>query len=101
MKRTEYTQPWLDALRSGEYKQGKTSLFSNGAYCCIGVAAHLIGALDPENRNQGYGEVREKLCMSSGEMWALIHRNDGVEGREPMLFPEIADKIEEMLEPVE
>jgi hypothetical protein len=37
--------------------------------------------------------------MSSGEMWALIHRNDGVEGHEPMTFPEIAEEIEKMLEP--
>lgn len=28
---------WVAALRSGKYKQGKTSLCRDGKYCCLGV----------------------------------------------------------------
>lgn len=37
----ELVQTWLDALRSGEYFQGKMMLKSPGLneYCCLGVAA--------------------------------------------------------------
>jgi hypothetical protein len=34
---------WVDALRSGKYKQGKGSLRSaNGAYCCLGVLCDVM-----------------------------------------------------------
>lgn len=34
----EIKTKWIEALRSGEYKQGKKSLKNeNGAYCCLGV----------------------------------------------------------------
>lgn len=29
---------WVNALRSGEYKQGKEALFDGEGYCCLGVA---------------------------------------------------------------
>lgn len=35
----ESTERWLQALRSGEYKQGKKSLFipKDNSFCCLGV----------------------------------------------------------------
>lgn len=34
----EIKTKWIEALRSGEYKQGKDILKNeNGAYCCLGV----------------------------------------------------------------
>lgn len=44
MKRNEYTpeqRRWIEALKSGEYKQGKDQLCTGDAYCCLGVATHL------------------------------------------------------------
>lgn len=32
---------WVEALRSGEYKQGKRYLANDGKYCCLGVACEL------------------------------------------------------------
>ena len=32
---------WLKALRSGKYKQGKSILFSDNKYCCLGVLCEL------------------------------------------------------------
>jgi hypothetical protein len=32
---------WLDALRSGEYAQGRSTLRSPSGYCCLGVLCDL------------------------------------------------------------
>lgn len=33
---------WLAALRSGEYKQGRGALSSDGEYCCLGVLCDIM-----------------------------------------------------------
>lgn len=43
----EIKQKWIDALRSGEYKQGQFCLCSEAdigqyAYCCLGVLAKVL-----------------------------------------------------------
>lgn len=39
---------WVEALRSGEYKQGSGALLSqDGGYCCLGVLAEILGELRP------------------------------------------------------
>ena len=37
---------WIEALRSGKYKQGRLFLRREGKYCCLGVAADLLGSKD-------------------------------------------------------
>jgi hypothetical protein len=32
---------WLEALRSGKYKQGKARLKREGKYCCLGVLCDI------------------------------------------------------------
>lgn len=49
---------WINALRSGEYKQGRSHLQDvNGNYCCLGVACEvddeLMFARDSEGRLKG------------------------------------------------
>lgn len=34
---TKNQQAWVNALRSGEFKQGREMLQSGDAYCCLGV----------------------------------------------------------------
>jgi hypothetical protein len=34
-------QRWVQALRSGEYQQGKRCLRSNDGFCCLGVLCEL------------------------------------------------------------
>lgn len=34
---------WLEALRSGTYKQGTDALLLNGCYCCLGVLCDIQG----------------------------------------------------------
>ena len=38
----ENIQKWVDALRSGEYEQGKGNLkTADGKFCCLGVACEI------------------------------------------------------------
>lgn len=34
-------EEWIAALRSGEFKQGKSRLVSNDGYCCLGVMCEV------------------------------------------------------------
>ena len=34
---------WVNALRSGEYRQAKERLFDGDAYCCLGVLCRVAG----------------------------------------------------------
>jgi hypothetical protein len=34
---------WVEALRSGEYKQTKSNLRTTEGFCCLGVACEVIG----------------------------------------------------------
>jgi hypothetical protein len=37
----EIKKRWVKALESGDYKQGKSALVSNGKFCCLGVLCTL------------------------------------------------------------
>jgi len=37
----EIKQRWIQALRSGEYKQGYENLYHCGKFCCLGVLTDL------------------------------------------------------------
>ena len=41
MMNPEVKQKWIDALRSGEYEQGKEKLRSVSGYCCLGVLCDI------------------------------------------------------------
>ncbi len=41
MMNQEIKKRWIEALRSGEYQQGKESLFHCGKFCCLGVLTDL------------------------------------------------------------
>lgn len=42
----EFTEKWLTALRSGEYKQIQNTLCKDGGYCCLGIAGLTCGLQD-------------------------------------------------------
>ncbi len=45
----EFQSKWLEALESGEYKQGAGALFNNDLYCCLGVACAVLGMTRESN----------------------------------------------------
>lgn len=45
---------WLEALRSGEYKQTDGALRVDGAYCCLGVLQTILDGTPEEDAKGGY-----------------------------------------------
>ena len=41
-----FKKKWLEALRSGKYKQCNGTLCYDGRYCCLGVAGKVAGMRD-------------------------------------------------------
>lgn len=55
----EVKKLWIDALRSGKYKQGKSELrASPDHYCCLGVLCDLYVQLKPEGFPEGQWEEK-------------------------------------------
>lgn len=42
----ELKTKWLEALRSGDFKQGASALSKNGKHCCLGVLCEIAGRDD-------------------------------------------------------
>lgn len=96
---------WVDALRSGKYKQGKSFLSYDKKFCCLGVLcdvmAHPLWEHDWDCAAQIMlddpweipPELRKKCKITRREQTKLIDLND----EENKTFPEIADWIEENL----
>lgn len=88
----ELKAKWVEALRSGEYKQGAGRFEKNGKFCCLGVLCKVAGVGVSELRGNGYwcdnykfvGETIEEIAERD-----LINMNDS--GKP---FTEIADYIE-------
>jgi hypothetical protein len=95
---------WTQALRSGEYEQGKGHLFEHGRYCCLGVLADCMGRMEgrnflgPNGKNGAEDEsdlllVRDRaVLLPRGVQDLLACFNDGKRS-----FVEIADFIEKVL----
>lgn len=113
----EFTEKWLEALRSGKYNQATGVLYSpfKHGYCCLGLAASLCGMKDEELyghqfiqgscysieeiekiRKDGYPEelsTMEFYLPVSSLGGGLAEMNDA-----GITFEEIADWIEENVE---
>jgi hypothetical protein len=101
---TETFTKWLEALRSGKYKQGRGQLVLGDAYCCLGVLCEVAGAKRVDNGFevpfQGYRQHHTTTISNYlfGELTGLplntnqdcMVWNDG----QKLSFPEIADKLE-------
>lgn len=73
---------WLNALKSGKYKQGTGQLRNNSSYCCLGVLCEVTG--NAQNRNMLLdfpktnedGDVIPFLGLSSNQQEILAAMND-------------------------
>ena len=97
-------QQWIEALRGGEYKQGRGVLRSKeDEYCCLGVLCDLMGVRWQDRGGSclmadGYtmslpNYARMKSGVNDKDEGVLQRLND----RERKTFPEIANYIEENL----
>lgn len=107
---------WIDALRSGEFKQGRGGLASKTSeggifYCCLGVRCELdarrglmvtsdglnfmnfdeVGQQGYKNQAVPCGATLNRWQMTNDEMNDLVKLNDACK----MSFVEIANYIEE------
>ena len=98
---TENRRRWVEALRSGDYKQGWHVLRHSNLFCCLGVACDIAdGEWDKvdgeedawEFDNETYTlspRMRAELGLTAEQVQQLITLNDNGDS-----FEEIADHIE-------
>jgi hypothetical protein len=101
-------QKWVEALRSGEYKQAQYGLKRQGGFCCLGVLCDLHDNTKWENDEDGYSfyqigdeiqstwlpeSLEKELAIPSSELSNLVTMNDA----DNKTFAEIADYIEQKL----
>jgi hypothetical protein len=113
---------WIEALRSGEYRQAQGSLHDqdNGGYCCLGVLCKVMGAEfgsvgDDADQSYDYVPHIGRRVLSAGEdeeLGADVLGEIGIPDQKPLIqmndgntdlgiaqhsFSEIADYIEKNL----
>jgi|SRR6185312_5441632 len=67
---------WIKFLRSGKYKRGRTQLYENGKYCCLGVACEAAGIVRVANRYDG----ERCFLPKSVKVWLGIDTDDVIIG---------------------
>ena len=113
---------WVEALRSGQFRQGREKLKTpQGSYCCLGVAACVLGVPFEGSRRSGYyirgasrlapellpRDIAQELGLSDVEQSTLAGMNDGdyvydpdkgtVKRKNLKSFAQIAEYIETTL----
>jgi hypothetical protein len=104
----ENRKKWVEALRSGKYNQGQSSLNVKNRFCCLGVLCEVVGVDKQRNESTGqtlYGKAlngsicpEEAMCAvgltseygNFDSNNSLVKLNDS----EGASFKEIADIIE-------
>lgn len=98
----EFATKWVEALRSGKYRQGKGRLKNNDSYCCLGVACEISGATERQINHYAYIPKRSTVnvptllksgCGVKGLICTISTMNDSGN-----TFLEIADWIEQNIE---
>lgn len=93
----ELKQQWIEALRSGEYKQIKNILKDEIGYCCLGVLCDIIpdwtisedgDSVVELGRYNTYDKIEKILGVDSTTL-TTMNDDDG------KTFAEIADYIEQ------
>lgn len=103
----EFKAKWTAALRSGEYKQGRSCLRNDDyEYCCLGVACHLAIGDIPKGyyfipgsealAESDLPKIPPMLLGSAGVPGLLAQMNDGAGewAGKPQTFLQIADWID-------
>lgn len=110
---------WIEALKSGKYKQGQTTMQDlNGNNCCLGVACRVAG-IDLSQYEQGqleksiisqigmkrgqnpaefapdprFVEIERQLYLPSYQQDELAALNDGIYNGGQRSFEQIADLL--------
>ncbi len=95
----EHKRLWLEALRSGEYKQSVGLLRDHHGYCCLGVLAEVCGNPDGwKNSNTSIQRYNGRLGGLVPEEFGLGHYTQGqlqrMNDKQGKNFKQIADWVE-------
>lgn len=76
-------QKWIEALRSGKYKQSKKALRNDDGFCCLGVACDLMDSEWKYQDDEGeyYFDSENNVLPESVKAWI------GTEFRNPRIYP--------------
>lgn len=104
MKR-ELRDKWIEALRSGEYRQVTGVLHSDGAYCCLGVLCKVAKKRTPSDalnldRYPALRELRDQCGLGKEEGDELQARLTDLNDNKQWSFKRIAAWIKKHV-PVE
>ncbi|KGM36152.1 hypothetical protein [Inquilinus limosus] len=100
---------WVEALRSGEYQQGKHQLRDGDGFCCLGVACDLFAKLEGIGEwDNGHFKIQHErefgVLLTPVRTWLGLQSNTGDINPTKCLtslndrgysFAELADVIEE------
>jgi hypothetical protein len=87
----ELRDAWIDALRSGDYKQASGRLETPEGFCCMGVLAKVVGVQpDPTSGRLADAFYGETVGLSEENQMKLARLND----KRKFSFERIADVIE-------
>lgn len=95
----ELKAKWLDALRSGNYKQARGQLAIGGGFCCLGVLNEIGGFDNPA----AAGRLRDLRADPDPSLCPFIaipgktQMNLAIKNDSYWSFEQIADWIEENL----
>ncbi len=114
ISRDELRKKWIEALRSGKYKQGRNALRPDeDCYCCLGVLCDVSGfgqwgsglfkshyLLEHERRFEHYdtglpSSLRQAVGLTEDHEVLLVNLNDC---GDKATFPVIAEKLEQIFE---
>jgi hypothetical protein len=90
---TENIAKWVEALRSGDFKQGKGALRTiDGSYCCLGVACEISGVVTLRDRENHpiaeYVSVDDERDASASVLPSAVRDWLGVESYNPHIVDE-------------
>ena len=96
----DIAEKWVAALRSGEFRQGQSTLEKDGAFCCLGVLAQINGLMKNGRcgslvgkdigRDMLTSDALELFGMATHEQLKCTIWND----KQRLTFSQIADRIE-------
>jgi len=102
----EFKKKWVEALRSGKYKQGKGALHRRNCFCCLGVVCMLFDISPTQLGEAGYIQNRDDKYTVDADVSMIpdLIKGDNIENEivtfisnsndSGSTFEEIADWIE-------
>ena len=98
-KQRKVDRQWIEALRSGNYRQGDNSLRRNDAYCCHGVLLDVVdsdGWHPPAREGGRASHVHGRIRNDADNAWADLMPDLAWFERTTGLSEEVAFSLAEM-----